>query len=110
MQDQKAIGVIETCGMPAAIVAADLLEKGADVQVIGLENTDAGRISVLIRGETGAVKVAIQNALTILQTRSEMRILGYHVIPCPDRSTNLASLLAAQRRQVSDNSVEWLDD
>lgn len=110
MQHQLAIGIIETCGMPAAIIAADLLEKGAHVQVVGLENTDAGRISVLVRGETGAVNTAIQSAIASLQTRPEVIILGSHVVPCPEQFTNLARFLTAYRQPSSGDSVEWLDD
>jgi microcompartment protein CcmL/EutN len=111
MESTQAIGVIETCGMPAAIVTADILGKGADVRVVGLENTDAGRISVIIRGRTGAVQAAISNAVKSLTHHPGATVLGHHIIPCPDASSDFTGLLSGQNRSsFSGDSVEWLDD
>ena len=110
MEEKQAIGVIETCGMPAAIVAADVLGKSAAVRVVGLENTDAGRISVIIRGYTGAVQAAISSATTALSNQPGATILGHHIIPCPDASTDESGLLSGFPRRFGDNAVEWLDD
>ena len=106
----QAIGVIETCGMPAAIVTADILGKGADIQVVGLENTDAGRISVIIRGQTGAIHAAISAAMAALKYHPGTIVLGHHIIPCPDEAVDLNGGMGSERQSISSNSVEWLDD
>jgi microcompartment protein CcmL/EutN len=110
MRLKPALGVIETCGMPAAIITADILEKAADVRVTGLENTDAGRISVIIQGQTGAVQAAIKMAIATLRNHSGVIVLGHHIIPCPDASTGVMSLLRRSLQGMADHSVEWLDD
>lgn len=111
MSINQAIGVIETCGMPAAIVTADILGKSAAVQVVGLENTDAGRISIIIRGDTGAVQTAIAAAITALQKHPGAIVLGHHIVPCPDSSADASGLLGGSYHQrISNDSVEWLDD
>lgn len=107
---QQAIGVIETCGMPGALVTADAMGKAANVQVVGLENTDAGRMSVIIRGSTGAVQTAIAVATQALQTHPGMTLLGSHVVPCPDGSVNSLGGHRPDRASDQSNSVEWLDD
>jgi microcompartment protein CcmL/EutN len=110
MEEKQAIGVIETCGMPAAIVAADILGKSAAVRVVGLENTNAGRISVIIRGYTGAVQVAISSAVEALRTHPGATILGHHMIPCPEASADQTGLLSGFQNRPMDDTVEWLDD
>jgi microcompartment protein CcmL/EutN len=110
MKEKQAIGVIETCGMPAAIVAADILGKSAAVRVVGLENTDVGRISVIIRGGTGAVQAAISSATAALSSHPGATILGHHIIPCPDASNDQTGLLSGFQNRPIDDAVEWLDD
>ena len=105
----QAIGVIETSGMPAAMVTADLLGKAANVHVIGLENTNAGRISVLIQGHTGDVQAAIATAVETLKHHPSMTLLGHHVIPCPDGQVNMRQWWGDRQTALQD-SVEWLDD
>lgn len=107
---QQAIGVIETCGMPGALVTADVMGKAANVQVVGLENTDAGRISVIIRGSTGAVQTAIAVATKALQTHPGMTLLGSHIVPCPDASVDNMGAHWPYRASSQQDSVEWLDD
>ncbi len=106
----QAIGVIETSGMPAALVTADLLGKAANVRVIGLENTNAGRISVLIQGYTGDVQAAIAAVVKTLKRHPGIILLGHHVIPCPDGQVNLRQWHLGDRQTALPDSVEWLDD
>ncbi|MEM9117524.1 MAG: BMC domain-containing protein [Cyanobacteria bacterium P01_F01_bin.56] len=107
---QQAIGVIETAGMPGALVTADVMGKAANVQVVGLENTDAGRISVIIRGSTGAVQAAIAAAMQVLQAHPGITLLGSHIVPCPDTSVDMMGWLQADQTLPPQGSVEWLDD
>ena len=106
----QAIGVIETSGMPAALVTADLLGKAANVRVIGLENTNAGRISVLIQGHTGDVQAAIAVTIKTLKHHPGMTLLGHHVIPYPDGQVDVRQWLLGGRQTALQDSVEWLDD
>lgn len=105
---QQAIGVIETCGMPSALVIADTMGKTANVQILGFENTDAGRISVIIQGTTGAVKAAIAAATSNLAGQTS-GLLGHHILPCPNGAINIAAILH-RRSSVQSDSLEWLDD
>jgi len=107
---QQAIGVVETCGMPGALVIADVMAKGADVRVVRLENTDAGRITVIIRGVTGAVQAAIAAAYSAAN-QPGVALIGHHIVPCPDDMVEPIGQ-PSHRRNLSHNinSVEWLDD
>jgi|GEM_PF-718791 len=106
---KQAIGVVETCGMPGALVTADVMGKAADVQVVALENTHAGRISVIIRGPIGAVQAAIAAATQALQDHPGISLLGHHILPCPDESVDRIGL-GGRRPSLPTDSVEWLDD
>ncbi len=107
---QQAIGVVETCGMPGALVIADIMGKGANIQVVGLENTDAGRISVIIRGSTGAVQAAIAAAQAAQREHPGVLLIGHHIVPCPDDAVEPLGQLRSNRSFAQENSVEWLDD
>lgn len=107
---KQAIGVVETCGMPSALVTADVMGKAADVQVVGLENTHAGRISVIIRGPTGAVQSAIAAATQALRDRPGIALLGHHIVPCPDESVDIVGLGGLNRSATAAEEVTWLDD
>lgn len=104
----QAIGVIETCGMPNALVIADTMSKAADVEILGFENTAVGRISILIRGATGAVQAAIAAAMS--QPWAYPGLLGHHILPCPDEAVDIATLIRHNQRAWRPDEVEWLDE
>lgn len=54
-----ALGLIETKGMVTCVEAADAMSKAADVKLIGYENIGSGMVTVMVRGDVGAVKAAI---------------------------------------------------
>ena len=56
--DTNALGMIETKGLVAAIEAADAMVKSANVQLIGKEQVGGGLVTVMVRGDVGAVKAA----------------------------------------------------
>ena len=56
----EALGMIETRGLVAAIEAADAMVKAANVTLIGTEKIGSGLVSVMIRGDVGAVKAATE--------------------------------------------------
>lgn len=55
----EALGLIETFGLVFVLEAADAMCKAADVELIGYENVASGYISVLVRGDVGACKAAV---------------------------------------------------
>ncbi|HLO86679.1 MAG TPA: carbon dioxide-concentrating mechanism protein CcmK [Nostocaceae cyanobacterium] len=78
-----ALGMIEVYGIPAAIEAADAMCKAARVTLVGYENTDLGRITVLIRGEVGEVNMAVNGGLNAVFRVNGGEILSHHIIPRP---------------------------
>ena len=57
---QEALGMVETRGLVAAIEAADSMLKAANVTLIGTEKIGSGLVSVMVRGDVGAVKAAVE--------------------------------------------------
>ncbi len=78
---QEALGMIETRGLVAAIEAADAMVKAANVVLIGTEKIGSGLVSVMVRGDVGAVKSAVEAGGTAAQKLGE--IIATHVIPRP---------------------------
>lgn len=78
-----ALGMIEVYGIPAAIEAADAMCKAARITFVGYENTDLGRITILIRGQIGEVNIAIKQGLTAILKVNGGEILSHHIIPRP---------------------------
>ena len=66
---QLALGMVETRGLTAAIEAADAMTKAAEVTLVGTEKIGSGLVTVMVRGDVGAVKAAVE-------TRSEERRVG----------------------------------
>ena len=56
----EALGMVETRGLVAAIEAADAMVKAANVVLIGSEKIGSGLVSVMVRGDVGAVKAAVE--------------------------------------------------
>ena len=77
----EALGMVETRGLVAAIEAADAMVKAANVVLIGTEKIGSGLVSVMIRGDVGAVKAATEAGANAAQNLGE--IIAVHVIPRP---------------------------
>jgi ethanolamine utilization microcompartment shell protein EutS len=77
----EALGIIETRGLVAAIEAADAMVKAANVQLIGTEKIGSGLVSVMVRGDVGAVKSAVEAGSTSASRLGEL--VATHVIPRP---------------------------
>ena len=56
----EALGMIETRGLTASIEAADAMTKAANVTLVGTEKIGSGLVSVIVRGDVGAVKAAVE--------------------------------------------------
>ena len=78
----KALGMIETRGLIASIVAADAMVKAADVRLIKKEKVDAGLVAVLVEGDVGAVQAAV-DAGKYAAAKAGV-LVSAHVIPRPD--------------------------
>ena len=77
----EALVMVETRGLVAAIEAADAMVKAANVVLIGTEKIGSGLVSVMIRGDVGAVKAATEAGANAAQNLGE--IIAVHVIPRP---------------------------
>ncbi|MGH9463491.1 MAG: BMC domain-containing protein [Vicinamibacteria bacterium] len=78
----EALGMIETKGLIGSIEAADAMVKTANVVLIGCEYIDAGLVTVLVRGDVGAVKAAIDAGAAAARRVGEL--VAVHIIPRPD--------------------------
>ena len=77
----EALGMVETRGLVAAIEAADAMVKAANVELIGTEKIGSGLVSVMVRGDVGAVKAATEAGSVAASRLGE--IVAVHVIPRP---------------------------
>ena len=78
---QEALGMIETRGLVAAVEAADAMVKAAEVTLIGTEKIGSGLVSVMVRGDVGAVKAATEVGANAAEKLGEL--VAVHVIPRP---------------------------
>ena len=78
---KEALGMIETRGLTAAIEAADSMVKAAEVVLIGTEKIGSGLVSVMVRGDVGAVKAAVEAGSNTASRLGEL--VAVHVIPRP---------------------------
>ncbi|WP_324825995.1 BMC domain-containing protein [Sinanaerobacter sp. ZZT-01] len=85
----EALGMIETKGLVGAIEAADAMTKSANVKLIGYEKIGSGLVTVMVRGDVGAVKAAVDAGACAADKVGE--IVSQHVIPRPH--TDVENLL-----------------
>jgi ethanolamine utilization protein EutM len=78
---KQALGMVETKGLVSAIEAADSMVKAADVSLIGKQQIGSGLVTVMVRGDTGAVKAAVEAGASAAKLVGEL--YGVHVIPSP---------------------------
>ena len=78
---QEALGMVETRGLTAAIEAGDAMVKAAEVTLIGTEKIGSGLVTVLVRGDVGAVKAATEVGASAASRLGEL--VATHVIPRP---------------------------
>lgn len=82
---KEALGMIETKGLIAAIEAADAMAKAANVELTGYEKIGSGLITVMVRGDVGAVKAATEAGAAAGSRVGEVK--SVHVIPRPHGDT-----------------------
>ncbi|MCI8371964.1 MAG: ethanolamine utilization microcompartment protein EutM [Lachnospiraceae bacterium] len=78
---QEALGMVETRGLVASIEAADAMVKSADVTLVGTEKIGSGLVTIMVRGDVGAVKAATEAGSAAAQRLGEL--VAVHVIPRP---------------------------
>ncbi|MBZ4654105.1 MAG: ethanolamine utilization protein EutM [Peptococcaceae bacterium] len=78
---QEALGMIETRGLVGAVEAADSMVKAANVTLIGYEKIGSGLVTVMVRGDVGAVKAATDAGVAAAKRVGE--VVSVHVIPRP---------------------------
>ncbi len=86
---QNALGLIETKGLVGAIEAADAMVKAANVRLVGKEKVGGGYVTVMVRGDVGAVKAATDAGAAAAERVGEL--VSVHVIPRPH--TDLEAIL-----------------
>ena len=77
----EALGMVETRGLVASIEAADAMAKAANVELIGTEKIGSGLVTVMVRGDVGAVKAATEAGSAAASKLGEL--VAVHVIPRP---------------------------
>ena len=78
---QLALGMIETRGLTAAIEASDAMIKAAEVTLIGTEKIGSGLVTVMVRGDVGAVKASVEAGASSAKRVGE--VVSVHVIASP---------------------------
>ena len=77
----QALGMIETRGLVGSIEAADAMVKAANVHLIGKVHVGGGLVTVMVRGDVGAVKAAVEAGGAAAKRVGEL--VSVHVIPRP---------------------------
>ena len=79
--EKEALGLIETRGFVGAVEAADAMVKAADVELTGKQTVGAGLVTVMVRGDVGAVKAAVDAGAAAAKRVGDL--VSVHVIPRP---------------------------
>ncbi|MGA9190825.1 MAG: BMC domain-containing protein [Anaerolineales bacterium] len=82
-----ALGMVETRGLVGSIEAADAMVKAANVTLIGSEYTGGGFVTVMVRGDVGAVKAATDAGAAAAKRVGEL--VSAHVIPRPHEEVEM---------------------
>lgn len=77
----EALGMVETKGLVGAIEAADAMTKAANVALVGYEKIGSGLVTVMVRGDVGAVKAAVDAGACAASNVGQ--VVSQHVIPRP---------------------------
>lgn len=83
--NSEALGMVETRGLVGAIEAADAMVKAANVALVGYEKIGSGLVTVMVRGDVGAVKAATDAGAAAAKIVGE--VVSIHVIPRPHSDT-----------------------
>ena len=84
---KEALGMVETRGLIGAIEAADAMVKAADVHLIGKTQIGSGLVTVMVRGDVGAVKASVDAGAAAAKRVGEL--YGVHVITSPHNDVEM---------------------
>jgi ethanolamine utilization protein EutM len=79
--EKQALGMVETKGLVGAVEAADAMVKAANVVLVGKEKIGSGLVTVMVRGDVGAVKASVDAGAAAAKRVGEL--VSVHVIPRP---------------------------
>lgn len=105
----RALGMIETRGLIASIEAADAMVKAAKVRLLGKEKITAGLVTVMVVGETAAVKSAVDAGAAAAQRVGEL--ISTHIIPRPDDQIDdiIPNIESVEKEKVKEIVSEILE-
>jgi len=96
---ERALGLVETRGLVAALEAADAMLKAANVICVGKEVTDAAMVTIKVVGEVGAVKAAVEAGSAAARRVGEL--VSTHIIPRLDEQAELVCYSADERAKLN---------
>ncbi|ATD55734.1 BMC domain-containing protein [Clostridium chauvoei] len=108
----KALGLIETRGLLAAIESADTMLKAADVSIFDKTYVGGGLVSVSVTGDVGAVKAAVEAGVAAVKKLDSSLLVSEHVIPRPHEELDSIIGIKSTIRNIDDsnNQNEDLDE
>ncbi len=95
MENNKALGMIESKGFAAMVEASDAMVKAANVELIGFEQIGGGYVTAIVRGDVASVRAAVDAGIRAAEKVGE--IVSSHVIPRPH--SNVDSALPLSKKQ-----------
>lgn len=102
MANTNALGMIETKGLVGAIEAADAMVKAANVTLVGKETIGGGLVTVMVRGDVGAVKAATDAGAAAAERVGEL--ISVHVIPRPHSEVDAVLPGQVERASFTDEA------
>ena len=103
--DTNSLGMIETKGLIGAIEAADAMVKSANVQLVGKEQVGGGLVTVMVRGDVGAVKAATDAGAAAAEKVGEL--ISVHVIARPHAEVD--AILPRDRKNMAPGGKAYLN-
>lgn len=105
----QALGMIETKGLIGAIEAADAMTKAANVTLIGKEKVGSGLITVMVTGDVGAVKAAVDAGAAAAEQVGHL--IGVHVIARPhDEIENILKKEIVEKEVIEETIIEAVEE
>ncbi|RXI49318.1 propanediol utilization protein [Clostridium tetani] len=104
----QALGLIETKGLLAAVEAADVMVKSADVSIIEKTYVGGGLVTISVTGDVGAVKASIEAGVAAVKNLNEEFLVSEHVIPRPHEE--LESIIGSNNPPEDPSSNEYTSD
>ncbi len=105
----QALGMIETKGLIGAIEAADAMTKAANVTLIGKEKVGSGLITVMVTGDVGAVKAAVDAGAAAAEQVGHL--VGVHVIARPhDEIENILKKEIVEKEVIEETIIEVVEE